>query len=117
MHDLLALLYAMFHCAFVTFQYGVLGKVWSLIVSIPDLSFLSKSLVLLEITIQLTGAGVEHKHNPYNNLPQEDGHNISHNNQQLASQVDYNASHRETDHHPPQNLTMTRPLRGWSQHI
>ena len=39
--DLLALLYVMFHCAFVTFQYGVLGQMWYLIVSIPDLSFLS----------------------------------------------------------------------------
>ena len=31
----LALLY---HCAFVTFPYGVLGQAWFLIVSIPDLS-------------------------------------------------------------------------------
>ena len=54
---LLALLYVMFHCAFVTFQYGVVGQVWYLIVSIPDLSFLSKSLTLLEITTQLTGVG------------------------------------------------------------
>ena len=35
--DLLALLYMMFSCAFVTFQYGVLGRVWYLIVLIPDL--------------------------------------------------------------------------------
>ena len=78
MPDLLALLYVMFHCNFVTFQYGVLGQVWSLIVSIPDLSFLSEISYLLEITIQLTGAGVEHEHNPHNNLLQEGGHNISH---------------------------------------
>ena len=38
---LLALLYAMFHCAFVTFPYGVLGQVWYLIASIPDLFFFS----------------------------------------------------------------------------
>ena len=68
----------MFHYALVTFPYGVLGQVWYLIVSIPDLSFLFKSLTLLEITAQLTGVGVERKHNPYNNLLQEDGHNISH---------------------------------------
>ena len=68
----------MFHCAFVTFPYGVLGQVWYLFVSIPDLSFLSKSLALLEITTQLTGVRVEREHNPYNNLLQEDGHNTSH---------------------------------------
>ena len=45
------------HCAFVTFQYGVLGQVWYLIVSIPGLSFLSKYLTLLEIMTQLTGVG------------------------------------------------------------
>ena len=35
--DLLALLHVMFSCIFVTFPYGVLGQVWYLIVSIPDL--------------------------------------------------------------------------------
>ena len=65
-------------CAFVTFHYGVLGQVWYLIVSILDLSFLSKSLTLLEITTDLTGAGVNREHTPYNNLLQKDGHNISH---------------------------------------
>ena len=39
--DLLAFLYAMFFCLFVIFQYGVLGQVWYLIVSIPDLCLLS----------------------------------------------------------------------------
>ena len=39
--DLLALLYVMLHCTFVTFQCGVLGQVWCLIVSIPDLCRLS----------------------------------------------------------------------------
>ena len=38
--DLLALLYVMFSCVFVTFQYGVLGQVGYLIVSICDLFFL-----------------------------------------------------------------------------
>ena len=39
--DLLALLCVTFSCAFVTFPYGVLGHVWYLIVSIPDLCLLS----------------------------------------------------------------------------
>ena len=38
--DLLALLYVKFSCAFVTFPYGVLGEVWYLFVSIPDLCLL-----------------------------------------------------------------------------
>ena len=33
----LGFLCVMFSCAFVTFPYGVLGQVWYLIVSIPDL--------------------------------------------------------------------------------
>ena len=32
----------MFSCVFVTFPWDVLGHVWSLIVSIPDLSLLTK---------------------------------------------------------------------------
>ena len=39
--DLLARLYVMFSCAFVTFPYGILGQVWYLIVSVHDLCFLS----------------------------------------------------------------------------
>ena len=39
--DLLALLYVMFSFVFITFTYGVLGQVWFLIVSIPDLCLLS----------------------------------------------------------------------------
>ena len=35
--DLLALLYVMFLCVFVTFPYGVSGQVRYLIVSIPDI--------------------------------------------------------------------------------
>ena len=38
--NLLALLYVMFSCVFVTFPCGVLGQVWYLIVSIPDLCLL-----------------------------------------------------------------------------
>ena len=34
--NLLALLYVIFSCVFVTFPCGVLGQVWYLIVSIPD---------------------------------------------------------------------------------
>ena len=37
---LLALFCVMFFLCFVTFQYGVLGQMWYLIVSIPDLWFL-----------------------------------------------------------------------------
>ena len=37
---LLALLYIMFSCIFVTFPYGVLAQMWYLIVSIPDLCLL-----------------------------------------------------------------------------
>ena len=39
--DLLALLDMMFSCVFVTFPCDVLGKVWYLIVSIPDLCLLT----------------------------------------------------------------------------
>ena len=39
--DLLALLCVMFYCVFGTFPCGVLGQVWYLIVSIPDLCLLS----------------------------------------------------------------------------
>ena len=39
--DLLALLYAMLSCVFVTFPYSVPGQVWYLIVPIPDLCLLS----------------------------------------------------------------------------
>ena len=39
--NLLALLCVMFSFVFVTFQCGVLGQVWYLIVSIPDLCLLT----------------------------------------------------------------------------
>ena len=39
--NLLALLYVMFSCIFVTFPCGALGKVLCVIVSIPDLNLLS----------------------------------------------------------------------------
>ena len=38
--DLLALLYVMFSCVFVTFQNDVLCQVWYLNVLIPDICFL-----------------------------------------------------------------------------
>ena len=38
---LLALLNVMFSCVFVTFPSGVLGQVWYLIVSIPDICLCS----------------------------------------------------------------------------
>ena len=38
--DLLALLYVMFSCVFVTFPYGILGQVWYLIVYFPDFCLL-----------------------------------------------------------------------------
>ena len=45
MVDLLALLYVMFTCIFVTFLYGVLGQVWFLIASISDLLLFSYFVV------------------------------------------------------------------------
>ena len=63
--DLLALLYEMFSCVFVTFPYGVLGQVWYLIVSIPDLCILPyflerkircNTLLLLEYLQEITEA-------------------------------------------------------------
>ena len=42
---LLALLYVMFYCVFVTFPCGVLGQVWYLIASIPDLCPLTYHVV------------------------------------------------------------------------
>ena len=38
--EFLALLFVMFSCDFVTFSFGVLGQVWYLIVSIPDMCLL-----------------------------------------------------------------------------
>ena len=38
--DLMALLYVMFYCVFITLPYGVLGQVWYLIVLIPDICLL-----------------------------------------------------------------------------
>ena len=39
--NLLALLYVMFYCVFCYFPCGVLGQVWLLITSIPDLCLLT----------------------------------------------------------------------------
>ena len=38
--------FVMFNCVFVTFPCGILGQVWYLIVSIPDLCCLSYSVCL-----------------------------------------------------------------------
>ena len=39
--DLLARLFVMFSCDFVTFSYGDLDQVWYLVVPVPDLCFLA----------------------------------------------------------------------------
>ena len=39
------LMFVMFNCVFVTFPFAILGQVWYLIVSIPDLCRLSYFLV------------------------------------------------------------------------
>ena len=43
------LLFVMFNCVFVTFPCGILGQVWYLIVSIPDLCRLSYFMYLIVI--------------------------------------------------------------------
>ena len=56
-HGLLTLLCVVFSCVFVTFPCGVLGQVWYLIVSIPDLYLLiyfKKYLQLLVEVIVMT---------------------------------------------------------------
>ena len=44
------LLFVMFTCIFVTFPCGILGQVWYLIVSIPDLCRISYFVTLVEIS-------------------------------------------------------------------
>ena len=51
--DLLALLYVMFNCVFVTFPCGVLGQMWCLIVSIHDLCLLSYFVIVQRIKHKL----------------------------------------------------------------
>ena len=46
--DLLALLYVIFSCVFVTFPYGVLGQVWYLVVFISDLCLLPHLVLLIK---------------------------------------------------------------------
>ena len=54
--SLLALLYVMFYCVFVTFPRGVLGQVWYLIVSIPDLFLLTYFDILMgNLSCQIKG--------------------------------------------------------------
>ena len=45
--DLLALLCVMFTCVFVAFPYGVPGRVWYLIVCIPDLCLLFNLVAII----------------------------------------------------------------------
>ena len=52
--NLLALLYVMFSCVFVTFLCGVVVQVWCLIVSIPDLFLLTYHVNSKNITIEIT---------------------------------------------------------------
>ena len=51
--DLLALLYMMFSCVFVTFPYGVLGQVWYMIVSILIFAFFLTLKTLLQQGISM----------------------------------------------------------------
>ena len=51
--DLIALLFVMFSCVFVTFPYGVLGQVWYLIVSIPDFLLLPCSYSAREVFVHI----------------------------------------------------------------
>ena len=46
---LLDFLYMLFYCAFVTFPCGVLGQVWCLIVSVPDLCLLSNFHIYIHL--------------------------------------------------------------------
>ena len=60
----LVLLYVMFSYVFVTFPYSVLGQVWYLIVSIPDLCLLSYfkfSCLLFVNSMQAKNAHVNDK--------------------------------------------------------
>ena len=47
--NLLAFLYVTFYCVFVTFPYCVLGQVWYLIVSIPDLRLLTYFAIMHDL--------------------------------------------------------------------
>ena len=44
-------LFVMFNCVFVTFQYGILGQVWYLIVSIPDICRLFANCMRLKCNL------------------------------------------------------------------
>ena len=52
--DLLVLLCVMFSCDFVTFLYGVLGQVWYLVVSIPDLCLLPYFVLFFKLDLLRT---------------------------------------------------------------
>ena len=107
-------LYVMFHCAFVIFQYAVLGQVWYLIASIPGLSFLSKYLTLLEIMTQLTGVGWSAS--TIHTIICSQRMATAYLTKWTAGLTGELQHISQGDHHPPQKLTMTWPQRGWSQH-
>ena len=46
----------MFSCVLVTFPYGVLGQLWYLIVSIPDICLLSYFIVFRNDTLHQLGS-------------------------------------------------------------
>ena len=58
MADLLALLYVMFSCVFVTFPYGILDQVWYLIESIPDLCLLPNLYYISYVHIIMLRKGI-----------------------------------------------------------
>ena len=47
--------FVMFYCVFVTFPCGILGQVWYLIVSIPDLCYFSYFLLIRRTLLSLIG--------------------------------------------------------------
>ena len=95
----------MFHCAFVTFLYGVLGQVWYLIVSIPGLSFLSKYLTLLELMTQLTGMGLSAS--TIHTIICSQRMTTTYLTKRTAGLTGGLQHISQGDHHPPQKLTMT----------
>ena len=55
----MALLYVMFSCVFVTFPYVILGQMWYLILSIPDLcQLVSVSLSSMLCFLEVDDSGI-----------------------------------------------------------
>ena len=55
------LLFVMFSCVFVTFPFGILGKVWYLIVSFPDLCQHSYIDIFYWLNMCLSCCHLKHK--------------------------------------------------------